>query len=280
MRLRVGCTFEMKVEQPTPAVLLVEPRTDEEPGAARVLQETWTLRPSASRRQGIDPYGNRRTRLLLPTGAVELHYEAHVEVTGERDPADPAAVQHPVQDLPDEVLPFTLPSRYCLSDELMGTAWELFGAIEPGWARVTAVCEWVHGHLGFRHGSSSPLTTALDVYRAGEGVCRDFAHLAITFCRALSIPTRYAFGYLPEIGVPPLPEPMDFCAWMEVWLGGRWWTFDPRNQATMPRRGRVLIGRGRDAVDVAIITTYGVAELTDMKVVAEPSGPPSPRSPS
>jgi len=277
MRLRVGCTFDLKVEQPTPAVLLVEPRTDQ---PFRLVDERWVLDPPAGRRAATDPYGNRRSRLVLPTGAIELRYDALVEVPDEPDAADPGAIQHPVEDLPDEVLPFTLPSRYCLSDELMGPAWELFGATEPGWARVTAVCEWVNGQLGFRYGSSGPLTTAVDVYRAGQGVCRDFAHLAVTFCRALNIPTRYAFGYLPDIDVPEPPDPMDFCAWMEVWLGGRWWTFDPRNQQTMPRRGRVLIGRGRDAVDVAMITTYGVADLTDMKVVAEPDGSPEPSEPA
>jgi transglutaminase-like putative cysteine protease len=271
MLLEVGCTLNLKVEQRTPTVLLVEPRLDQ---PARLLAERWVAEPEVARREASDPFGNRRTRLVLPAGAVELRYQASVEAPDEPDPADPGAVQHPVEELPDDVLAFTLPSRYALSDELMGQAWDLFGALAPGWARVTAVCEWVNGHLGFRYGSSNPLTTAVDVFEAGEGVCRDFAHLAVSFCRALNVPTRYAFGYLPDIGVPAPPDPMDFCAWIEVYLGGRWWTFDPRNQATMPRRGRVLIGRGRDAVDVAMITTYGLADLTEMKVVAQPSASP------
>jgi len=147
-------------------------------------------------------------------------------------------------------------------------AWELFGATEPGGARVQAICDWVHDNIAFQYGTSNPLTTAVDVLEQRKGVCRDLAHVAITFCRALNIPARYVFGYLPDIYVPPNPAPMDFAAWMEVYLGDRWWTFDPRNNER--RVGRVLIGRGRDALDVAMLTTFGPAVFRSMAVWADP----------
>jgi transglutaminase-like putative cysteine protease len=177
------------------------------------------------------------------------------------------AVEHLPEQLPDHVLVYTLPSRYCPSDELGDAAWELFGALEPGWARVQAISDWVHREVGFGYEHASPRATAADVMRTRTGVCRDFAHLAVAFCRALNIPARYAFGYLPDIGVVPDDAPMDFCAWMEVFLGGAWWTFDPRNNQR--RVGRVLIGRGRDALDVAMVSTYGGPALIRMTVWAD-----------
>ncbi|MFL5663609.1 MAG: transglutaminase family protein [Ktedonobacteraceae bacterium] len=196
-----------------------------------------------------------------------LRYDAIIEVADTWDEVSPAAPQLPVEDLPDDVLLYTLPSRFCLSDVLSDTAWDLFGAIEPGWARVQAICDWVHEHIRFQYGTSTPQTTAVDIYEQRVGVCRDLTHLAVTFCRALNIPTRYVFGYLPDIGVPVSEAPMDFCAWMEVYLGDRWWTFDPRNNT--PRIGRVLIGRGRDALDVAMVTSYGSPTLRQMIVWAD-----------
>ena len=160
-----------------------------------------------------------------------------------------------------------MPSRYCLSDVLADEAWTRFGGLTPGYGRVQAICDYVHNHLTFQYGSSTPLSTAADVNLAGCGVCRDFTHLAISFCRALNIPARYVFGYLPDLDVPLDPNPMDFAAWMEVWLGDRWWTFDPRNN--IRRKGRIVIGRGRDALDVAMATTYGGPLLESMVVQAE-----------
>jgi transglutaminase-like putative cysteine protease len=214
-----------------------------------------------------DSYGNRCQRILLPIGEHILYYDAVVQVTDDWDEVAFDASQMPVEDLPDDVLLYTLPSRFCLSDVLSDTAWHLFGNTQPGWARVQAICDWVHTAIRFQYGTSTPFTTAVDVYEQRVGVCRDFAHLAVTFCRALNIPTRYVFGYLPDIGVPPSDDPMDFCAWIEVYLGGRWWTFDPRNNT--PRVGRVLIGRGRDALDVAMVTTYGSPTLKQMTVWAD-----------
>ena len=164
-----------------------------------------------------------------------------------------------------------MPSRFCLPDELGHEAWQRFGDLAPGWARVQTIVDYVHGHLEFVPGASNPWTTAADAYRAGQGVCRDFAHLAITFCRALNIPARYVFGYIPNIGVPPPAEAMDFAAWFEAYLDGRWHTFDARNNR--PRIGRVVVGRGRDATDVALITSFGPLTLTAFEVRAEPVPP-------
>jgi transglutaminase-like putative cysteine protease len=176
----------------------------------------------------------------------------------------------PVASLPDDVLCFVMPSRFCLPDELGHEAWQRFGALTPGWGRVQAIVDYVHDYLQFVPGASNPWTTAADAYRAGQGVCRDFAHLAITFCRALNIPARYVFGYIPDIDIPPGPlEAMDFAAWFEVYLDGRWHTFDARNNR--PRTGRVVVGRGRDAVDVALTTSFGPLTLTDFEVRAEPT---------
>jgi transglutaminase-like putative cysteine protease len=196
-----------------------------------------------------------------------LKYSAVVELSREADPFAPHARQRDASELPDDTLAFTLPSRLCPSDEFGSIAWDLFGQLEPGWQRVQKVCDWVHAQISFAPGSSTSVTTASDVLRAGRGVCRDFAHLGVTLCRALNIPARYSFGYLPDIDVVPSEDPMDFCAWMEVFLDGSWWTFDPRNNR--PRVGRVLIGRGRDALDVAMVATFGTVELLSMTVWAD-----------
>jgi transglutaminase-like putative cysteine protease len=188
-------------------------------------------------------------------------------VPDEPDPDASGVPQLPIEQIPGELLHYTLPSRYCLSDELMGSAWELFSGSEPGCERVQAICDWVHDNIKFQYGTSNPLTTAVDVFKGRIGVCRDFAHLAISFCRAMNIPARYVFGYLPDIYVPIAPEAMDFAAWMEVFLGDRWWTFDPRNNQR--RVGRVVIGRGRDALDVAMLTTFGPAAFRSMAVWAD-----------
>jgi transglutaminase-like putative cysteine protease len=264
MYVRAGCEFHYEATWPTPTVIQVQPHQD---GAHRVVHETWDLNPPLSLHTYYDLYRNTCQRLVMEPGNVVLRYDALVEVSGEPDEVAPDAAQMPVEELPDDVLVYTLPSRFCLSDVLSDQAWQRFGAIEPGWKRVQAICDWVHSNIRFQYGTSNSLTTAVDVCAQGVGVCRDFAHLAVTFCRALNIPARYVFGYLPDIGVPPPDAPMDFCAWMEVYLAGRWWTFDPRNN--MPRIGRVLIGRGRDALDVAMVTTYGSPRLESMTVWAD-----------
>jgi len=220
----------------------------------------------------VDIYGNICQRLTLAPGRSRIRYEADVAVSTAIDDADPAAAQPPIADLPDDVLQYTLASRYCDSDRLANTAWALFGGVPEGWGRVQAVVDWVHNNVTFEVGSSRPGTGASDVYVQRRGVCRDFAHLAIAFLRALNVPARYCFGYLPDIDVPVAPEPMDFAAWLEAYVGDQWYVFDPRNNAR--RTGRVLIGRGRDALDVAMLTTYGQAPLTAMRVAAEPATAP------
>jgi len=264
INLRVGCEFRYDVAAPTVATVQVRPRSD---STHRLVTESWSTQPAVPVDEYADIYGNPVKRLVMAPGDLVLTYDAVVAVPDRPDDDATAAPQASVDDVPGDLLHFTLPSRYCLSDELMATAWELFGQSAPGGARVQAVCDWVHDNIGFQYGASNPLTTSLDVFHNKKGVCRDLAHLAITFCRALNIPARYVFGYLPDLYVPANPDPMDFAAWMEVWLGDRWWTFDPRNNAR--RTGRVLIGRGRDALDVAMITTFGPATFRSMKVWAD-----------
>jgi transglutaminase-like putative cysteine protease len=263
-RLRVGCEFSFDVPAPVAAVFQVEPRAEPR---QRVVHQVMSFEPDGQSTAYDDSYGNRCTRLALQPGPFRLRYDATFEVPRLPDDTDPEAPEVPVADLPDDVLAFLMPSRFCLSDVLFDEAMERFGDLAPGWRRVQSIVESVHGHLAFGYGTSSPTYTAADAFEAGKGVCRDFAHLAISFCRALNIPARYVFGYLPDLDVPPDPAPMDFAAWMEVWLGDRWWTFDPRNNKH--RVGRVVIGRGRDAVDVAMVTTYGAATLEGMTVWAD-----------
>ncbi len=264
MHIRVGCEFRYEATWPTPTVMMVQPYPDK---AYRVVQESWQNTPDVAMHAFNDIYGNVSQRYMLIEGENVIRYDALVAVTDEYDEYKPDAKQMAVEDLPDDVLLYTLPSRFCLSDMLSDTAWQLFGQTEPGWGRVQAICDWVHDNIQFKYGTSNALTTAVDIYEQKIGVCRDLTHLAVTFCRALNIPTRYVFGYLPDIAVPVPDDPMDFCAWMEVYLDGRWWTFDPRNNAR--RIGRVLIGRGRDALDVAMVTTYGGPRLAQMTVWAD-----------
>jgi transglutaminase-like putative cysteine protease len=218
----------------------------------------------------VDVYGNPCTRVVLPTGRSSFRYEADVEVPDSVEDVDLAARELAPGDLPDATLLYTLPSRYCLPDVLGNEAWSLFGSHLPGYRRVQAICDHVHTHLTFQYGSSTAWSTAADVNSTRFGVCRDYTHLAISFCRALNIPARYVFGYLPDLDVPVEPVAMDFAAWMEVWLDDRWWTFDPRNN--VGRKGRVVIGTGRDAADVAMATTFGGPWLQSMTVIAREIG--------
>jgi len=263
MRIRVGCEFAYESFGPTPTVWQVRPRAD---SAQRLVSEAWDAEPPLPRSSYHDVYGNVCDRLTLPAGSALLRYDAHVEVSDVGDHIDTSARQVPVEALPDDAMVFLLPSRFCLSDVLRDRAWELFGGTEPGWSRVAAVCDWVHDNVQFQTGASNALTSAFDVWQSRTGVCRDFAHLGLTLCRSLNIPARYVFGYLPDIGISPPFEAMDFCAWIEVYLEDRWFTFDPRNN--VPRIGRVVIGRGRDALDVAMVTTYGAPILQRMTVWA------------
>jgi transglutaminase-like putative cysteine protease len=263
-QIQIGCGFTYAAGIDTPVIFQVRPIE-----SARILLEgeKWSSEPAMMTHGYTDLYGNPCTRAVLPTGRSSFGYEAVATVPDATEDADEGAPELPPEQLPDDTLIYTLPSRYCLPDVLGNEAWTRFGALPPGYRRVQAICDYVNGHLTFQYGSSTATSTAADVNAAGRGVCRDFTHLAISFCRALNIPARYVFGYLPDMDVPPDPAPMDFAAWMEVWLGDRWWTFDPRNN--MRRKGRIVIGRGRDASDVAMATTFGGPLLEVMTVQAE-----------
>ena len=264
MLIRLG--FDIQFEIPSPVVMIavyhVHPsrRADlREPDEPRIT-------PAVAFQEYEDSFGNVCTRFVAPAGRLQLYNSTLIEDSGAPDPVSLAARQLPVEDLPTEVLRYLLASRYCEVDRLLDVAAQLFGHTEPGWARVQAICDWVQGNVTFGYPFASPTKTALDVYADHKGVCRDFQHLAITFCRCLNIPARYATGYMGDIGVPFVP-PMDFSAWFEVYLEDRWWTFDARNNK--PRIGRVLMATGRDAADVAITTSFGTTWLTNFTVVSD-----------
>jgi transglutaminase-like putative cysteine protease len=263
-RLLIGCDFTYVAAIPTPVIFQVQPL-----GSPLISIEgaQWDSEPAFAARRYTDLYGNPCVRTVLPAGKSSFRYQAVAVVPDATEEAHEDAPELGPDDLPDDTLIYTLPSRYCLPDVLGGEAWSLFGSLAPGYRRVQAICGYVNGHLAFQYGSTTALSSAVDVNLSGRGVCRDFTHLAISFCRALNIPARYVFGYLPDMDVPPDPAPMDFAAWMEVWLGDRWWTFDPRNNTR--RKGRIVIGRGRDASDVAMATTFGGPLLESMLVQAE-----------
>jgi transglutaminase-like putative cysteine protease len=268
LALIVGCEFEFEAVQPVAAIMQVAPYPQPR---VRIEREQWD---TGSDHHGyLDHYENRCERFTIDAGSSRIAYEAELLLTDPADVIEPDTPETPVASLPDEVLSFVMPSRFCLPDELGAVAWQQFGEVPPGWGRVQAVVDYVHNHLEFMPGASNPWTTAADAYRAGQGVCRDFAHLAITFCRALNIPARYVFGYIPDVGVPPPAEEMDFAAWFEAYLDGRWHTFDARNNT--PRVGRVVVGRGRDAIDVALITSFGLHTLTGFRVRADQVPPPA-----
>jgi transglutaminase-like putative cysteine protease len=211
-----------------------------------------------------DGFGNWCSRLVAPAGPFYMTTDATIVDSGLPDPVDAGAIQHRVEDLPSETLQYLLGSRYCETDRLADEAWRLFQYTPPGWARVQAVCDFVHNHIHFDYQMARATRTAAEAYAEQQGVCRDFTHLATTFCRCLNIPTRYCTGYLGDAGTPPPWPPGDFAAWMEVYLGGRWHTFDPRNN--VPRMARVLMARGRDAADVPLTHTFGPNVLTGFRV--------------
>jgi transglutaminase-like putative cysteine protease len=267
MKVRVGCLFEHDTVGDAAAVVMVDPHRSV--GEA-VLEQEFASAPPFAVSPFEDLYGNRCRRLILPPGLSTFSYDAIVEVSpdNERMPTS-ADVQHRIEELPDELLHWLLPSRYVESDVLAERAWEYFGTTLPGVERVQAVCDWIHENIAYGVASVQS-TTTLEIYERRGGMCRDFAHLGVTFCRGLGIPARYVFGYMPDIGIPgPFPT-MDFHAWFEVYLGNRWWTFDARFNT--PRIGRIAIGHGRDAADVAMITTFGAASLRRMVVWSDEIG--------
>jgi transglutaminase-like putative cysteine protease len=264
MLIRLGYDIELELSKPMTvvAVLNVHPSRT----ADLVEPDEILISPDAARDEYLDSFGNRCTRIRAHQGSLRLSNSTLIQDSGEPDEVDWNAAQIPVEDLPYDTLRYLLASRYCEVDRLSDLAWSQFGNVAPGWPVVQAICDWVNGHIAFDYSSARPTRSGLDVYTERIGVCRDFQHLAISLCRALHIPARYATGYLGDIGVP-VALPMDFSAWFEVYLGGRWWTFDARNNR--PRIGRVLMATGLDAADVAITTSFGLSWLRKFDVVTD-----------
>jgi len=264
MLIRLGYDIELEISQQMAvvAVLNIHPSRI----ADLVEPDEIQISQPVPRDEFFDSFGNKCTRLLAQPGPLRLWSSTLIEDSGEPDAVDWKAPQIPVHKLPHDTLRFLLASRYCEVDRLSTLAWQMFGNTASGWPTVQAICDWVQGHIAFDYNCAHPSKSALDVYTERKGVCRDFQHLAITLCRALHIPARYATGYLGDIGFPPA-GPMDFSAWFEVYLGNRWWTFDARNNT--PRIGRVLMATGRDAADVAITTSFGTSWLRNFLVVTD-----------
>jgi transglutaminase-like putative cysteine protease len=265
MLIRLGYDLRFDIPQSVPVVALLSVH----PSRERDLREPDALltEPVLDVQQYFDSFGNRCSRFLAPYGSIRLYNNFLIEDSGQLDELGTGAEEVPVDKLPPETLQFLLASRYCEVDLLTNVASELFGNLQPGWSRVMAVVGWVHSKVTFGYPFARPTKTALDVYVERVGVCRDFQHLAISFCRALNIPARYATGYLGDIGIPPPGDAMDFSAWFEVYLGGRWWTADARHNRQ--RIGRVLMAVGRDAADVALTTSFGRMPLRQFFVVSD-----------
>lgn len=265
MRLRAGYKWEYDFPQPTPVILTLNVHFTrvsdlESPDHIR-------FSPSVPMSGYRDGFGNWCSRLVAPAGLLTISTDFIIRDSGAPDPSAPEARQIPVEDLPEETLIYLLPSRFCDSDRLLDLAWTLFGDTAPGWERIQTICDFVHERIAFGYEYARPTRTASESYQECIGVCRDFAHLAIAFCRALNIPARYCTGYLSDVGVPPPYPPGDFAAWFEAYLDGKWYIFDPRNN--VPRIGRILIAWGRDAADVAMTTSFGPHTLKSFVVWAD-----------
>ncbi|ARP62985.1 transglutaminase [Mesorhizobium sp. WSM1497] len=262
MLIRLGYEIAIECVAATPVISVLEIHRDRQ---ADIKRQTRVLTsPAVPTRLYHDLHGNACRRFTAPAGGFRIQYDAVVEDSGETDEVNTLAREVPVADLPDEVLGYLLGSRYCETDHLSSLAWQLFGDIPSGWARVHAIVDYVHNRLSFGYGYARSTRTAAQAHEERVGVCRDFAHLAITLCRCMNIPARYVNGYLGDIGVPADPAPMDFSAWLEVFLDGKWYTFDPRHNT--PRIGRIVIARGRDATDVPLLHSFGAHRLSLFKV--------------
>jgi len=262
MRIRLGYELIYDFPQPTPMILALSIHFSR--ASDIIIPDFVTTSPVVPIGGYRDLFGNWCTRAVAPGGRFQIKTDALIRDSGQPDKISPDALQHAVQDLPEETLVFLLGSRYCETDLLSQAAWDLFGYSQPGWARVQAICDYVHSRIAFDYQRARATRTAWEAYNEGVGVCRDYTHLAVAFCRCLNIPARYCTGYLGDMGMPPPYGVGDFAAWFEVYLGGSWHTFDARNN--VPRIGRVLLARGRDASDVAIATTFGPNILESFKV--------------
>jgi transglutaminase-like putative cysteine protease len=265
VQIHLGYELIYRCPQATPMILNLNVHSSRAADLVRadaMLTEPWV--PLVSYRDG---FGNLCTRLVAPAGRIRITADAVINDSGLPEPVMPNAQQHSVESLPEETLVYLLASRYCDTEHLSVVAWNLFGNTVPGWSRVQSICNFVNRHLTFGYQFARSTKTASEAFHERQGVCRDYAHLAIALCRCLNIPARYCTGYLGDIGVPPVDAPMDFAGWFEAYIGGAWYTFDARNN--MPRIGRVLIARGRDAADVAISMTFGPNVLEGFRVWAD-----------
>jgi transglutaminase-like putative cysteine protease len=262
MQIKLG--FEMIYECPQPTPMIVTLNVHYSRASDIIKPDHLLFTPSVPLVGYRDSFGNWCSRIVAPAGKMRMTTDALVRDKGDVDVTLPSLQQRAVQTLPEEALLFLLGSRYCETDLMTDIAWSLFGHAPTGWGRVQAICDFVNRHITFGYGLSSPTKSAFQAYQDRQGVCRDFAHLAVTLCRCMNIPARYCTGYLGDIGIPPNAAPMDFAAWFEAYLGDDWYTFDPRNNT--PRAGRVLIARGRDAADVALTTSFGKSTLESFRV--------------
>jgi transglutaminase-like putative cysteine protease len=262
MKLKIGYELHYHFPQPTPAILMLNVHYSR--ASDLETPDHVMLTPAVAIDGYRDGFGNWCCRLVAPAGQMRITSNVIVHDSGEPDPQEPEAMQIAIEQLPQEAIVFLLPSRFCDSDRMLNLAWQHFGAGTTGWSRVQAICDFVHQHIAFGYEHARVTRTASEAYAERQGVCRDYAHLAIAFCRAMNIPARYCTGYLGDVGTPPPYPPGDFAAWFEAYLGGKWHTFDPRNNT--PRIGRILIARGRDAADVAITTTFGPNTLQSVRV--------------
>ncbi|MET1029303.1 MAG: transglutaminase family protein [Dongiaceae bacterium] len=269
MKIRAGFTIGYNCAQPTPMLLALDIHPSRR--VDLLTDQVLVFDPPIDARGYIDGFGNSCSRIVAPQGLTTISTAFEIYDDGQPDIRPENAVQHAIHDLPDEVLVFLLGSRYCDTDRLSDFAWAQFATTPPGWPRVQAICDFVHNHIAFDYLKADAWRTAYGGYSERVGVCRDFAHLAITLCRCMNIPARYCTGYLGDIGIPPAPEPMDFSAWFEVYLGGRWYTHDARHNT--PRIGRILMATGRDATDVALTTSFGPSLLARFDVVTEEIAP-------
>jgi|SRR5579871_2564023 len=262
MQIRLGYELVFESAQATPMILMLNVHSSRVNDLIR--PDFMTTYPRTPLHTYFDSYGNLCTRLLAPSGTIRITADALINDSGLPEPVVPDAPATPLEELPDDTLLYLLPSRYCDTDNMNELAWSYFGHLQGGWARVQAICDFVHGRIQFGYQFARSTRTASEAMSEGHGVCRDFAHLAVALCRCMNIPARYCSGYLGDIGVPPVDLPMDFSGWFEAYLGGTWYTFDARHNH--PRIGRVLIARGRDAADAAISTTFGQTRLQSFRV--------------
>jgi transglutaminase-like putative cysteine protease len=265
VQIRAGFDITYECPQPTPMLLVLSVHLSRKQDVIGPHQIRFD--PPIAGREYCDGFGNICHRIVAPTGPLRIATQFIVSDPGTHDLVAPHAAQHAIEELPDDVLVYLLGSRYCETDRLAQLAWSLFSNTPEGWPRVQAICDYVHNHIEFGYHHADPTRSALGGHAEGRGVCRDFAHLAVTLCRCMNIPARYCTGYLGDIGIPPVAAPMDFCAWFEVYLGGHWHTFDARYNT--PRIGRILMARGRDATDVALSTIFGPSALVGFNVVTD-----------